>query len=340
MIAHNKPSLSQLETHAVETVMKSGWVAEGKQVASFENDFCQLYKLPEGCAVAVSSGSAALYLALIAVNAKKKLVALPTYSCSSLENATLLAGASPRYVDCASNSFNINQQACQGADIIIQPHLFGIPSLIEKSRTATVIEDCAQSIGALLNGQLVGLQSEVGIFSFYATKLMTSAGQGGMIISKNKKMIDFIRDFIHFDCKNDGKIRFNFQMTDVQASVGRIQLIRLFDEFIPKREDIFKRLMGTGLPFFDANNSNTQAVRFRALLRSKQPYQLMDFLRKEKIKSIIPVEKNELLGIDHTDKESALFNTQNWLSIPCYPELSNGELQHIQNSLIKARHLL
>lgn len=340
MIAHNKPSFSQLENNAVQNVMQSGWIAEGRQVKSFENDFCRLYQLPEGCAVAVSSGSAALYLALMAVNAKDKLVALPVYSCSSLENATLLAGAASLSVDCALNSFNINQHACQGADIIILPHMFGSPSIIDKSNTSVVIEDCAQSIGALINGQLAGLQGEIGTFSFYATKLMTSAGQGGMVISKNKKLIDFIRDFIHFDCKNDARLRFNFQMTDIQAAVGRVQLKRLFNEFIPKREDVFTSLQETGLPFFDTDNSNIQAVRFRALLKSKQPYQLMDFLLKEKIKTIIPVEESELLGQSNADKANALFNTQNWLSIPCYPELKSEELLHMKKTLIKARHLL
>jgi len=339
MIAHNKPSLSQLESEAVNAVMATNHIACGEEVRLFESDFCHLYGLAEGSAVAVSSGSAALYLALMSVNAKNRAVSLPAYSCASLENATLLAGGIPNYVDSQKNSFNINLACNNNSDIVIYPHMFGIPSILSKKVGQIIIEDCAQAIGSSVNNQLVGLQGELGVFSFYATKLMTSAGQGGMVISNNKKLIDFIKDFINFDCKSDAKLRFNFLMTDIQASVARVQLKRLFTEFIPRRETIYQGYLNTGLPFYNNYNSDIKSVKFRALLKTSNPYKIIDFLHKEKIKAIVPVEVEELLG-EQEFMPNALFNTQNWVSIPCYPQLRDDECAHIVKTLIKARHLL
>jgi len=340
MIEHNKPTLSFDDWQALAHPIHTGWLAEGQEVEDFEQEFCDLYALPPGHAVAVSSGSAALYVALLALHAKSKTVAIPCYSCVSLENAVQLAQAQPAYVDSGEDELNMQQSKLEEADIIIHPHLFGIPSLIKTDLKTKVIEDCAQSIGARINGQLVGLQGELGIFSFYATKLMTSAGQGGMVISQNKAHIDFIKDFIHFDCKNDGLLRFNFQMTDIQAAMGREQLKHLFTHFISKREAIYQAYKGTQLPFVDVDDEAIRPVRFRALLKTNKPYDLVEFLLKKGIKTIVPIERHELLGAVDADKLNALQHCKSLLSIPCYPSLKNKEVQYIIDSLNKAGSLI
>jgi len=187
---------------------------------------------------------------------------------------------------------------------------------------------------------LVGLQGELGVFSFYATKLMTSAGQGGMVISQNKEHIDFIKDFIHFDCKNDGLLRFNFQMTDIQAAMGRKQLKQLFTHFIPKREAIYQVYKGTQLPFVDVDDEAIRPVRFRALLKTNKPHDLAEFLLKKGIKTIVPIERHELLGVVDADKLNALRYSKTLLSIPCYPSLKDEEVQYITASLNKAGYLI
>ena len=77
MIAHNKPSLGTAEEIAALAVIKSGWVAQGPEVEAFERELCQFFEIPDGHALAVSSGSAALYLALLALNGKGKKIGLP-----------------------------------------------------------------------------------------------------------------------------------------------------------------------------------------------------------------------------------------------------------------------
>ena len=102
-----------------------------------------------------------------------------------------------------------------------------LPNEIQNIKDIDVIEDCAQSLGASIDNKKTGIIGKVGIFSFYTTKLMTSGGQGGMFVSKDKNLVDKVRDYREFDCRRDKKHRFNFQMTDLQASIGRVQLKQL-----------------------------------------------------------------------------------------------------------------
>ena len=89
--------------------------------------------------------------------------------------------------------------------------MYGIPIEFNNTSDVGVIEDCCQALGAKVNDRLVGLEGDVGFFSFYATKLMTSGGQGGMLISKNKDLVDEAKDYREFDMRHDTKKRFNFK---------------------------------------------------------------------------------------------------------------------------------
>ena len=92
VIPHNRPCLGAEDSAAAVAVMKSGWLAQGKEVSLFEDDLCAFLDLPAGHGVALSSGSAALYLSLLALNVRGQRVAAPAYSCRALLNAIQLAG--------------------------------------------------------------------------------------------------------------------------------------------------------------------------------------------------------------------------------------------------------
>ena len=87
LIPHNKPTLGLEEEEAALRVIRSGWVAKGKEVESFQNEFCEFMGLPKGHAAAVSSGTAALFLALVMLGGSEKNVGSPGYVCSALRNA-------------------------------------------------------------------------------------------------------------------------------------------------------------------------------------------------------------------------------------------------------------
>ena len=199
-------------------------MAQDKEVESFENEFCDYIGLPHGSAVALSSGTSSLFLALKVLNAKEKKVVFPGYVCSALRHAVAMAGGVEKTIDNGTNSPNIEMDSVtkSSSDLSIIPHMYGIPIEI-KDTNGLVIEDCCQALGAQVDKKMVGLQGDVAIFSFYATKLMTSGGQGGMFVSKYQDYVDAVRDYREFDYRNDSKTRFNFKMTDLQAAIGRVQ---------------------------------------------------------------------------------------------------------------------
>jgi len=328
VIPHNKPTLNSEEAAAAERVLRSGWVAQGKEVEAFENEFCDFLHIPHGSAVAVSSGTAALYLALWSLGAKEKSVAFPAYVCSALRHATSMAGAKEVLVDVASGSPNVDIKALakSGAAIAIVPHMYGLPvDVSELTGKMDVIEDCAQALGATMGKTAVGLNGKVGIYSFYATKLITTGGQGGMVVTKDKALADTIRDFREFDCRRDSKPRFNFQMTDLAAAIGREQLKKL-PGFLKRRSEIFKMYQDAGLTLLDSNAGTP--VRYRAVLRTSEQKRILDSLAKLKIKAINPLEDWELLGSPEKFP-NAYKLTQETVSLPVYPSLSNEEVKAI-----------
>ena len=334
MIAHNKPTLGKQEQQVASKVLESGYIAQGLEVEKFEDEFCDFLSLPKQHAVALSSGTSSLFMALWSLNAKNKSIGLPVYTCSSLRNAVAMAQAKEVLIDNAVDSPNIclNQLQNSNADIAIVPHMFGLPNEIQNIENIDVIEDCAQSLGASIDNKKTGLIGKVGIFSFYVTKLMTSGGQGGMFVSKDKNLVDKVRDYREFDCRRDKKHRFNFQMTDLQASIGRVQLKQL-PIFLERRQEIFAMYKESGLVLIESENN--ASVHYRAVIRTNNPAEVKDKLLKQSIKTIIPIEDWELLD-NGPEYKNAYHLTQTTLSLPIYPSLTNRDVTNIINQLNKA----
>jgi perosamine synthetase len=329
MIPHNRPTLGLEEQSAASRVLSSGWVAQGPEVEAFENELCRFLDLPDGHAVAVSSGSAALSLALSVLEAKGKRIGLPVYSCAALRNAIGFAGGESVYLDCGEGRVNVDTNAASrsGIDILIAPSMFGIPIELPDACSYMLIEDLAQSLGASIAGSRIGLRGEVGVCSFYATKLMTSGGQGGAVVSRDKARIDWVRDYREFDCRHDKKLRFNFQMTDLQAAVGRVQLTRL-PEFIKRREDWFAIYRDAGLDLLDCRTIGTLPVRYRIVMRCVQPSRVIAALASEGIRAIVPIETYELLD-DPVRYPAALALTNTTVSLPAHPGLREEDIVRI-----------
>lgn len=327
-VAHNRPTVGSLEIEMATQVLQSGQLAQAHHVEAFEHEFCDYLGIARGCAVAVSSGTAALYLALLALGASKKSVAYPVYACAALRNATALANGRPMLVDSSSTSPNIDVTAiARDADIVIAPHLFGMPQdLSVLPQECAVIEDCAQSLGAHVNGVPVGLQREVGVFSFFATKLLTTGGQGGMIVSKNRHLIDYVKDYRLYDGRADANARFNFQMTELQAAIGRAQLQQL-PVFIRRRVEIYERYVEAGLPLLRAAPV-TEPVRFRAILQTTKPHEVMNALARQQITAVVPIHA-AMLQASCEQFPHAYHWAENTVSLPIYPLLTDADVARI-----------
>lgn len=338
LIPHNKPTLGKEEEEAVLRVIRSNQLSQEKEVELFENEFCEFIGLPKEHAVAVSSGTAALYLSLWVLNSSGQIIAFPSYVCSAVRNAIGMVGGKEYFVDNKKDSPNLNFDAIknESVDIAIIPHMFGIPSEIKNHNKLKIIEDCAQSLGAKINEKYVGTVGDVGIFSFYATKLMTTSGQGGMFVSKNKDLVDKVRDYREFDYRRDKKLRFNFQMTEIQAAVGRAQLKKL-PSFLKRREEIFQKYKKSGIDLLDTDptNSKIKPVRYRAIMITDEQSKIIAKLKSENISGMIPIEEWELLNQDDNLLPNAIEFSKKTISLPIYPSLTNDDIELIISCVTK-----
>lgn len=154
-IPHNRPTIEADDMDMVREALASGWIAQGTRVAAFERALCAYLGL-DGEAVAVSSGTAALYLALYAIGIRSEdEVIVPTYSCSALLNAVHLHRAHPVVVDVSRHDYNIapsevKRRLTTRTRAVVVPHVYGVPAPVEEIAAlgVPVVEDCAQSLGS------------------------------------------------------------------------------------------------------------------------------------------------------------------------------------------------
>lgn len=239
MIPIAKPLIGKEEKDAVMKVMDSGVIAQGPEVAAFEEEFAKFCGANFG--VATTSGTTALQLALLAlgVGPGDEVITTP-FSFIASSNSILYVGAKPVFCDIDPETFNIDPEKIEKlitnkTKAILPVHLYGQPADMEKimaiakKHNLKVVEDACQAHGAQINGKTVGSFGDAAAFSFYPTKNMTT-GEGGMATFKDKYVYEkslMIR-------AHGMKVRyyheilgFNFRMTDIAAAIGREQLKKL-----------------------------------------------------------------------------------------------------------------
>lgn len=231
-IPHSRPFLGQEEIDRMSAVISSGQIARSVETEAFENEFARW--LAVSGAVAVSSGTAALHLTLraMAIGPGDEVI-IPSYVCTALLNAVHYVGADPVIADVLAETGNIDPDDVKNrltprTRAVIVPHLFGLPADMDAllALGPPIIEDCAQAVGARYGGRLVGTMGHAAIFSFYATKVMTT-GEGGMVVSNDRRLLLEAADLTDYDNRRDYAVRYNYKITDIQAAMGRVQLARL-----------------------------------------------------------------------------------------------------------------
>ena len=239
MIPAAKPEIGPEERAAVDRVMQSGMLAQGPEVAAFEQEFSALVNGLHS--VALNSGTSALHMAFLAggIGAGDEVI-VPSFSFAATANAVALTGATPVFVDIEIDHFNIDPAAIEAAitsktKAIMPVHLYGHPAAmgaimeIAKKHDLLVFEDAAQAVAASLDGKPVGTFGIASSFSFYPTKNMTS-GEGGLVTTPSADLARSVRVL-----RNQGMekryenevVGFNTRMTDIHAAIGRVQLTKL-----------------------------------------------------------------------------------------------------------------
>ena len=344
MIPHSRPFLDEEDHRSVLDVLKSGQIVQGEMVAAFEKAFCREMDLPG--AVAVSSGTAALHLALLSLGIQKgDEVILPSFVCSAPLNAIRYTGAEPVIADVDRHTFNIDvhdlkRRITPKTRAVIVPHMFGLPADVDdiKSFGIPVIEDCAQSLGSRYKGAYTGSFGDLSIFSFYATK-MIATGEGGMVLSNNESLTEIIRDFRDYDEKENYNVRYNYKMTDIQAALGISQLNKL-SFFIEKRKNIADiyhhecKNCGFETPVVP---SGADHIYYRYVLLLDHVDQFIHKMTTEGVACRRPVFKPL-----HRYLSLSGYETTDWLweravSIPIYPSLADNEISKIIEAVKSAR---
>lgn len=236
------PDLTGREFEYLTDAFLSTWISSsGPYIQRFENDFSNFCGVDFG--VAVSNGTVALHLALVALDiGAGDEVIVPDLTFAATINAVLHAGAKPVIVDIESDSWcidpgEIRLSVTSKTKAIIPVHLYGQPCNMDAimeiadEHNLFVIEDCAEAHGAEYNGKKVGSFGHIGCFSFFGNKIITT-GEGGMCISRNKSLANKMKILRDHGMSQNKKywhdqIGFNYRMTNLQASIGVAQLERI-----------------------------------------------------------------------------------------------------------------
>ncbi|OIU86631.1 DegT/DnrJ/EryC1/StrS aminotransferase family protein [Microbacterium sp. AR7-10] len=252
-----KPIIGDEEREAVDHVMRSGMVAQGPEVAAFEQEFSAHF-VPGRPSVAVNSGTAGLHLGLLAAGVGPgDEVIVPSFTFAATGNSVALTGGTPVFVDIEPETFTLDPEAVAAAITsktkgIMPVHLYGHPGRMRElekiaaDRAVALYEDAAQAHGASLDGRPVGSFGEFAMFSLYPTKNMTS-GEGGMVTAATDEIARRVKLL-----RNQGMERqyeneiigFNARMTDIHAAIGRVQLTKV---------DAWTKTRQQNAAFLDAN---------------------------------------------------------------------------------------
>ena len=232
IIPHSRPFFGREEVEAASRVIQSRHIAQGAEVEALERDWSKATATQDS--VAVGSGLAALRLALHAMGVREgSEVIVPAYSCIAILNAVLALGAKPVLADVEMDRWTLDPKSVLKfttgrTAAVIAVHLFGMPArlgAIERSGLR-VLEDCAHGIGGRANGKPFGGAGLASIASFYATK-MIAGGEGGIVASSDERILEIVRGARNPADQRPNAIHLNDKLTDLEASIVRVQLGRL-----------------------------------------------------------------------------------------------------------------
>lgn len=251
--------ITDADINAVVDTLKIGYLARGPKVVAFEVELANL--VGRRHAIAVSNGTTALHAAVIAAGLKRgdKVVTSP-YSFIATTNALLMEGCVPIFTKVDSqwqmDLDDLEQVLRQNEDVvgIVIPHIFGITVNVDRFRAIvaryphiTVIEDAAQALAPKNYGLAVGSLGDLVTYSFHQNKVITTGGEGGAITTNSDALAERLQSLRSHGIPNGPlpsdwiaeriELGYNYRLTEVQAAMGRTQLLRLAD-ILHKRESL------------------------------------------------------------------------------------------------------
>jgi len=354
-----RPDIGKDEIQAVVETMKSGWVSQGEKVEKFEESFANYCGVRYG--VAVSNGTAALHIALVALDLKRgdEVITTPL-SCVATTNPIVYLNAKPVFVDVDPVTLNLNPELIEKritrkTKAILPVHVFGHPvdldPLMEvaEKHGLYVIEDAAQAHGAKYKGKTVGSLGHISCFSFYADKLITTV-EGGMTLTNDEELAEKMRLLRSFGMTKREKfchpiLGYNYKLSDIHAAIGLVQLRKL-DNYIERKRTNIEYLRSK------LNHSNLKLpveldYAFNVyyvchILTEKGKEKIVEHLKQEGIEtrpllSFIPEQPPyRKYGYDLNELHEAKNAHQKGFYVSNSPLLTENELNYVISALTKS----
>ena len=358
-----KPAIDNEELTEVIDSFDVNWLTMGPKVANFEDRIASLLKVPH--AIAVSNGTVALDIALktIGIGPGDEVI-VPAMTYFATASAVSYQNAVPVFVDIEKNSFNLDPQKIEEAisektKAILFIDYGGIPSDFEniarvgRKNGIAVVQDAAQSLGAVYKGNPMGAQTEISTMSFHMAKVMTCV-EGGMIFTHNDKYKEEV-----MSRRNQGELRdskykhvllgTNARMTDLQAAIGLAQLRKLPD-FLKKRRKIasqYDKLFSTcntSVKTVSVGKKDSQNAYFFYPVLVDSRDQIANVIREKygidtRIAYPMPIHKQELYSSGNAicrymDCPVAEEVTSKILNLPIFPDMTREMVKTVVYSML------
>jgi len=336
--------------NVVTEILESSQYILGQKVSEFERKVANYHGVRE--AIGVASGTDAIHLSIdaLGIGEGDEVITTPFTFIATAE-AILYVGATPVFVDIESDTLNIDVSQIEAnitkkTKAILPVHLFGHPAGminildIAKKYRLKIIEDCAQSFGAEVNGKKAGSLGDAGCFSFYPSKNLGGYGDGGMVILNDSGVADTIRELRNHGSKGSyrhKRVGFNSRLDEIQAGILLVKLLHIDKYNIKRRQNaaIYNNLLSDKVRC-PVEKQGAYHVFHQYTIISNKRDEIHQRLKENGISSVVyyPVplhlqEALKFLGYQKGDFSVAEKAAKEVLSLPMYPELEESTIIEI-----------
>ena len=359
----SRPVINEDMINAANLCLREDRLVGGKSVLEFENNFAKF--IGSKYAVALSSGTAALFLSLKSLGiGKGDLVLTQSATFIATANAIWQTGAKPIFIDINDNDTTLSLKELKiaikkyGKKIkgIIPVHLYGrtgeLDTILEEtsSNGIPVIEDACQAHGSTFLNKKAGTFGVLGAFSFYSSKNMTVGGDGGMVTTNDQDLAESIRILRNQGSSKEDKykndvIGYNFRLNSINAAIGNVQL-KYLDSWNKRRKAV-ANIYQENLDCYDKitlppyDNETIKSSWHIFSIRIKRRERIINYLKSKNIETgihyPIPVHLQIPYYGMYKSQSSNLKNTEKWanenVSLPIFNDITDDELDYVLNAL-------
>lgn len=361
MIKLTVPDIGQDELDEVKKVFDSKYLVQGDKVEEFENQIMEYLNVKY--AIAVSSGTAALHLALLAMEIKVgDEVIVPDFTFPATSNVVEIVGATTKFVDITLDSLCIDVDKIESmitykTKVIIPVHEFGqsadmdpIMNLAEKYNLK-VIEDAACALGAEYKGEKVGTIGDIGCFSLHPRKAITT-GEGGVVVTNNDELAERIRIFRNHGLSYVyGKPKFvtaglNYRMTNIQGAIATVQMKKLEEinhkkiKLVKEYNELLENVNGITLPTEKSYGKHVWQTYHILLDEKFNRDELIEIFKQKGIETNFGAYAvheqyyyKQKYKYNDYDFLKSIYAHKYGMALPMYGSLKHNEIKYICNNL-------